>query len=207
MIFEILAAITSGILNLINGTGYWGIFVGMAIESSFIPFPSEIILIPAGALAFQGKFSLVLLFLVSILASLVGAFVNYFLALCLGRPAVEFLVDKYGKFFLLNNEKLKKADIYFLKHGEITTFVGRLIPVVRQLISLPAGFAKMNLAKFAFYTALGSGIWSIFLLALGYSFGANYGFLLENLSILKYGVASLALLIFLFYFLFRKVSR
>ena len=142
----------------------------MAIESSFFPFPSEVILIPSGALVARGELSFFLVFLSGLFGSVLGAWINYFLAFFLGRQTVDLLIDKYGKFFFINKSKLRKTDRYFENHGEITTFVGRLIFVIRQLISLPAGFARMNFWKFTLYTALGAGIWTATLITIGFYF-------------------------------------
>lgn len=201
---ELFSSFINSVLSLIHSLGYLGIFIGMAIESSFVPFPSEVILVPAGALVAQGKMSLFAVLLAGTLGSLAGAFINYFLALYLGRPAIELLVSKHGKKFLISNDKIKKADNYFLKHGEITTFVGRLIPVIRQLISIPAGFSRMNMVKFSLFTTLGAGIWALILILIGYFFGSNVS------SELKLIITSIVLLIsiiiLLFYMLWKRRS-
>jgi len=157
------------LVDLIFGWGYLGIFLLMAIESSFIPFPSELVLIPAGYLASQGDMSIALIMASAMSGSLIGAFVNYFLALLLGRKFLE----KYGKYFFIKPTALEKMDSYFQKHGHISTFIGRLIPGIRQLISIPAGLARMNSVVFSTYTILGAGIWALILVMLGYFIGDN----------------------------------
>ena len=168
-----MISIIESILLLINNLGYLGIFIGMTIESSFVPFPSELILIPAGALIARGEMSFFPVFFAGLFGSIFGALINYYLAFHLGRRTIDFLVNKYGKFLFLNKKKLKRTDLYFKKHGEITTFVGRLIPLVRQEISLPAGFARMHISKFILFTALGAGIWTGILIFVGYFFGSD----------------------------------
>ena len=188
---EFFSQIIQGLLGLISKLGYFGIFIGMTIESSFFPFPSEVILIPAGALIASGQMTFFWVFFAGLLGSLAGALINFFLAFYLGRRTINFLILKYGKIFLLGKKGLERSDIYFKKHGEITTFIGRLIPVVRQLISLPAGFSKMNIFKFCLFTSLGAGIWIAILIYLGYIFG-------NNLELIKTNMTLIFLVIFLF---------
>jgi membrane protein DedA with SNARE-associated domain len=173
MIHDIAAYLVETIGNM----GYWGIFLLMFLESTFFPFPSEVIMIPAGYLAYKGEMNLYIVVLIGILGSVVGALFNYYLAMHFGR---SFLL-KYGKYFFIKEETLDKLEAFFQKHGELSTFNGRLIPGIRQLISLPAGLARMNLARFAFYSALGAGIWVIVLVALGYLLGSNEALISEYL--------------------------
>ena len=187
---SLILNIFSGLISLVHTLGYWGIFLGMVIESSFIPFPSEVVLIPAGALIASGKMTFFLVFIFALLGTIGGALVNFFIARYLGRSLINIYVRKYGKFLFITNSKLKKVDIFFKNHGEITSFVGRLIPVVRQWISLPAGFSKMNVFKFIIYTALGAGIWIAFLIYMGYLLGGRM-----NLVAAYSGQISLAFMI------------
>ena len=142
----------------------------MAIESSFIPFPSEIVIPPAAYLAAStGEMSVVGILFFGTLGALIGATVNYFLARWLGRPVVyAFAGSRVGAFFLLSEEGVRHAEEYFVRHGKVATFTGRLIPGIRQLISLPAGLAKMPLAPFYLYTALAAGLWNAILIAIGW---------------------------------------
>ena len=157
------------IVDLIFDWGYVGIFLLMAIESSFIPFPSEIVLIPAGYLASKGDMSIVMIMSSALGGSMFGALINYYLALTLGRK----ILKRYGKYFFIKESALEKMDSFFAKHGHISTFIGRLIPGIRQLISIPAGLSRMNLVVFSTYTALGAGIWALILVMLGYFIGEN----------------------------------
>lgn len=161
------------ILSFVSHISYWGILAGMAIESSFFPFPSEALLIPAGVLISQGKMNLFMVWTVAFIGSMIGSIFNYYFALYLGRKTVDNMIDKYGKFLFLTNKQLEKTDIFFQNHGEITIFLGRLIPIVRELISLPAGFSEMNFFKFALFTAIGSGVWDTLLIVIGLFFGSN----------------------------------
>ncbi len=158
---------------------YVSITALMTIESSFIPFPSEVVIPPAVYVANREDSSLnvtssyplnVLLIVVfGTLGALLGAIINYFLALWLGRPIIyKFADSRLGRLCLLSSEKIKKAEDYFNDHGKVSTFVGRLIPGIRQLISIPAGLAKMNFWAFIGYTTLGAGIWNVILALLGY---------------------------------------
>ena len=169
--------IVTFLVDTIGAWGYTGIFMLMFLESSFFPFPSEVVMIPAGYLGFQGEMSLWGALLAGIGGSLAGALFNYYLSVKLGRK----LLLKYGHYIWFDEEKLQKLENFFLSHGEISTFNGRLIPGIRQYISLPAGLARMNLAKFSLYTSLGAGLWVAVLMALGYFLGSNEALIKEYL--------------------------
>lgn len=145
----------------------------MTIESTIIPFPAEIILVPAGVLVSQGQLSFTLVLLMAVLGSVAGALINYSLAWHLGRRAVNKLLFKYEKIFFIKHEHIITAEKFFDNHGEITTLIGRLIPAFRSFVSLPAGFTRMNLFKFILFTAIGAGLWSALLIYLGILFGNN----------------------------------
>lgn len=183
------------LLEIILSWGYLGIFVAMAIESSFIPLPAELIITPAAYLAYQGKMNIYLIVVFGVLGSLVGALFNYFIAHFLGKKLIYALVDKpWARFFLLNRESLAKSEGYFLKYGEVSTFIGRMIPVVRHLISLPAGFVGMNLISFSIYTILGASISLSMLAALGYFFGENQALLESYYHEITIGIIALVVL-------------
>lgn len=154
-----------------DNLNYGTIALLMAVESSFIPFPSELVVPPAAYKAMQHEsgLSIVLIVLFATLGALAGAFINYFLAKFLGRPIVyKFADSRLGHFLLLDAGKVEKAENFFREHGAISTLVGRLIPAIRQLISIPAGLSKMKLWAFALYTAIGATFWNIILAILGY---------------------------------------
>lgn len=157
------------LVTTIGALGYPGIFLLMAMESSVIPIPSELVMPPAGYLAQQGQMHMVIVILCGTAGSLVGAYVNYFAAHYLGKP----LLLKYGKYVWITEEKFARVERYFRDHGEISTFIARLLPVVRHLISLPAGLAGMNHFKFSLYTLLGAGLWVTVLTFIGYFIGAE----------------------------------
>ena len=157
------------LLITIGALGYPGIFILMAMESSVIPIPSELVMPPAGYLAQQGQMNMLIVILCGTAGSLAGAYANYFAAHYLGRP----LLLKYGKHVWITEEKFAKVERFFRDHGEVSTFVGRLLPVVRHLISLPAGLSGMNHVKFSLYTLAGAGLWVTVLTFIGYFIGMN----------------------------------
>lgn len=154
----------------LDNLNYWTITLLMAIESSFIPFPSEVVVPPAAyKAAATGELNVWLVVVFATVGAIIGALVNYYLALWLGKPIVyKFANSRFGHMCLIDQPKVETAEKFFNKHGAIATFVGRLVPAVRQLISIPAGLAKMGLAKFIAFTALGAGIWNAVLAALGW---------------------------------------
>ncbi len=201
---ELYGNILNFLLDFSLSLGYFGTFIWMTLESSFIPWPSELLLIPQGILVQQGKLNFSLVLLAAILGSLVGALINYFLALKLGRKIIIMLTEKYGKFLFINNKKILATDNFFKTNGAIATFTGRLIPGIRQLISLPAGFAKMDLAKFSIYTSLGAGIWSFMLISIGYIYGNNLGAIEQNINLI--GIF-LAIILIIGFIIFRKIRK
>lgn len=158
----------------VENANYWFVFIFMVIESSFIPFPSEVVVPPAAYLACTNAgagsdMNIFLVVLIATLGALVGAFINYYLSLWIGRPVVYSFADsRVGHLLMINKEKVIKAEKYFDKHGAISTFIGRLIPAIRQLISIPAGISKMNVSVFAIFTFLGALVWNSILGVLGY---------------------------------------
>ncbi|MDE7152812.1 MAG: DedA family protein [Muribaculaceae bacterium] len=160
-------------LWFVENASYLFVFLFMVLESSFIPFPSEVVVPPAAYLATaQGSTSDLNIFLVVLFATLgalVGALINYFVSLWVGRPIIYAFADsRIGHACLIDRQKVDKAEKYFDEHGASSTFIGRLIPVIRQLISIPAGLARMNFLKFTLYTTLGALVWNIILALLGY---------------------------------------
>jgi len=181
------------IVNIVNSMGYIGIFVAMFLESSFFPFPSEAVMIPAGYLAYKGEMSIYIAILAGILGSIAGAVFNYYIAMRFGR-----------KYLFMRDDTLDKLETFFQKHGEISTFNGRLIPGIRQYISLPAGLAKMSIVKFIIYTALGAGIWVTILAFLGYFIGSNEALVSQYLHNAVLIALVAVALITLFYYLRHK---
>lgn len=197
----------------LDNLNYWTVTLLMTIESSFIPFPSEVVVPPAAWLASTGSsdLNIYLVVLFATLGACLGALVNYYLALWLGRPIIyKFVNSRVGHMCLLDEEKLKHAEIYFEKHGSVSTLVCRLIPAVRQLISIPAGLSRMKIGKFILFTSLGAGVWNVVLAVIGWSLAKVPGIqtreqLLERVneyshiigySILAVVVVALAMLIY-----------
>lgn len=160
-------SVVHSIVNVVSELGYGGIVIMMFLESTFFPFPSEVVMIPAGMLAATGEMNIYIVIFLGILGSVLGAIFNFFLALKFGR----IIVLKFGRYFFFREKELQKVEAFFHKHGAVSTFTGRLIPGIRQYISLPAGLAKMDLGTFTIFTALGAGIWSAILALIGFYIG------------------------------------
>ena len=193
-----LGSLIRWLIETVSTLGYPGIVVLMAIESSVLPLPSELVMPPAGYLAAQGRMDPFLAVAAGTLGSILGALVNYYLAIWIGEPVLR----RFGKYVLISDKSLTRTQAYFARHGEISTFVGRLLPVIRHLISIPAGLARMNPGKFALFTAIGAGIWCSVLTYIGWFVGTHEAQLKEisyqamaNDVLLKYILPGLVVLI------------
>ncbi len=197
------AELINFIVESVSGMGYPGIFFLMLLESSFFPFPSEVVMIPAGYLASKGEMNLGIVVLSGVGGSLAGALLNYYLAMWAGR---KFLL-RYGKYMLIHERTIFKMEQFFERHGHISTFSGRLLPGIRQYISLPAGIAKMDLKQFMLFTSLGAGIWVVILSLLGYFLGENEAlvksYMTQIIALLVIGLAVMATL----YILIKRRNR
>jgi membrane protein DedA with SNARE-associated domain len=172
---SMLEAFVTWLTDLVFELGYLGIVLLMAVESSAIPFPSEVVMPPAGSNVALGRMHFGLVVLAGTLGSLLGALTNYAIARWLDR-----WLRQHGRWLLVRAGSLDRAEAFFRRHGEISTFIGRLVPVVRQLISIPAGLARMPLHRFAGYTALGAGIWCVILTWIGWAIGRHAGVLRQE---------------------------
>jgi membrane protein DedA with SNARE-associated domain len=198
-----LPAIVSFILSAVAELGYFGIFALMFLESSFFPFPSEVVMIPAGYLSSNREMNLLVVIVCGLAGSVLGAIFNYALGFKLGRP----LLMKYGKYVLLNKKKLLRAENLFNKHGEIITFIGRLIPALRQYISFPPGITKMHFSHFVIFTTAGAGIWVTILSLLGYFIGENEELVQQYLLQIAYILIAFCVVIPIIYVVVNLVNR
>lgn len=174
ILYFMLNALFVWILNFTEGLGYLGITILMAIESSFLPLPSEVVIPPAAYLASQGKMNLTFIILFGVLGSVIGASINYILSLWLGRLVIYKIAgNRFARLLLITPEKMERAEKYFLANAKSATFLGRLLPVIRHLISIPAGFSRMPYGQFISFTALGSFVWVSILALLGFFVGEN----------------------------------
>jgi membrane protein DedA with SNARE-associated domain len=177
-------SLVQALVALVEHLGVLGIFIMTFLESTFLPIPSEITMIPAGYLVQQGKMDLMSVFIASVIGTVGGAYLNYWIAKRFGRG----LFLRYGRYFFMTPEKLVKLENFFNKHGAVSTFTGRLIPGLRHFISFPAGLAKMDLKKFFIYTSAGGAIWMATLLAIGYYIGKNEALAAKYMPMIKLGI-------------------
>lgn len=181
---ETLHQFVTWLVDFVHHLGYIGIFIMTFIESTFVPIPAEVTMIPAGYLVQQGKMDLAMVLLASIVGTVGGAYFNYWLAKHYGRD----LFIRYGKYLMMTPAKLEKLERFFAKHGVVSTFTGRLLPGIRHYISFPAGLARMDVRKFVIYTALGGAIWMTVLVLLGYYIGENEDLVMHYLPRIKLGL-------------------
>lgn len=201
--------IFSGLLNwYMDNMTYLAITILMAIESTFVPLPSELILPPAAWKAANGELNLLLIILFASIGCVLGATFNYLLSRYLGRTLIYGLADsKAARFFFINREKLQKSENYFIENGNTSTFVGRLIPGVRHLISIPAGLAKMNFGKFVWYTFTGSLLWNTILSLMGYYVGKNQDLLMKYFHELQWVALGIGILFVVYLLLIKKKKK
>lgn len=197
---SLIEGVISALVVFINKVGYLGIFIGMFVESTIIPVPSEVVMIPAGLAAANGDMNLFLVIFIGVLGNVLGAIFCYYISASLGRV----VLFRVGKYFFLKPENIVRIESFFKKHGEISVFIGRLLPGVRHFISIPAGVAKMNISKFIFYTTLGSSIWTSVLVFIGYFVGKNQDLIHEYLSIIIIGCTVFVTLLIALYIYFKK---
>ena len=185
------------ILRFFEAAGYWSVMILMALESMVAPVPSEAVMPPAGFLIAKGTFTFTGVIFFSTLGSLIGSLISYYMGAWGGRPIVE----RFGKYLLLDKKALDTSEKFFKKRGDITIFICRFIPVIRHLISIPAGMAKMNLIKFSIYTIIGAGIWNTFLAYVGYKLQDNWDSIVkwEYRSWIDIGVIVVVILVAIYY--------
>ncbi|RJQ51912.1 MAG: DedA family protein [Nitrospiraceae bacterium] len=188
--------------QLISGSGYFGVFILMAAESTMVPLPSELVMPFAGYLAYTGKFNFWFVAFISALGTIFGSLFSYYIGEYGGEPFLE----KYGRYLLINQKDLEWTHKWFNHHGEKTIFISRFIPVVRHLISIPAGIAEMNVMRFTIFTFLGGFLWNTFLTYLGYKLGENWELVRQYTKPFSHAVAGLLLLGVIF-FIYKHVYR
>jgi membrane protein DedA with SNARE-associated domain len=199
---NLLGQIALFCIETISLLGYFGVFFLMVLESMIFPIPSELVLPFAGFLITKEEMTFSLILIFSTLGSLVGSLLSYYL----GKYGGNKFVLKYGKYFLLNKKHLINTEKWFSKKGELTIFLGRFIPVVRHIISIPAGIGKMNIKKFIFYTTIGAGMWNAFLTYFGFVLGNNWETIQQSSEYISWGIVAL-IIIFGVYFLWKEIKR
>jgi len=194
----------NSLIEIFGHFGYQGIVFLMALESSIIPVPSELVIPPAGILAARGEMNLLWVIIFGVAGSLIGAIISYWISWILGRAVIYLLADhQLARILHITPEKVERAEKFFRRYGSISVFVGRLLPVVRHLISIPAGFSRMNFGKFVLYTFLGSAIWVSVLAIGGYYLGAQAELIAENFRMIIEVLVALAIIAGIFYWLYR----
>jgi membrane protein DedA with SNARE-associated domain len=205
MIDQVITTLTHFIISVIQASGYWGVFVLMALESALIPIPSEVTMPFAGYLASTGKFNIILIILDGAFANLAGSLLAYAVGYWGEDAFVRKLITKYGKYLLISEHEYEKSEKWFRKYGEKIVFFSRVLPIVRTFISLPAGIAKMNLWKFTLFTFVGSLIWSGLLTYIGYTLGQNWHSIEGIYRKFEYVVVGVAI-IAVIYFVWHKIK-
>ncbi len=191
------------LVSFISQVGYFGIFIGMFLESTAFPLPSELIVIPAGIAASQGQMSLVMIIFVGTLGNVAGAIFSYYLAEFAGRT----ILFRIGKYMFVKPETIIKVEEYFKKHGSISVFIGRLLPGFRHFISMPAGIAKMDMKLFCFYTTVGSLIWTTVLAVLGYEIGENKELIKEYVHLIILGCVAVCAVLVSGYYIYTSSRK
>ncbi len=199
---KIVSELIVFITNFISMTGYFGVFVLMALESTMVPLPSELVMPFAGYLAYQGVFNIYAVCIISALGTVFGSLVSYYIGKFGGEPFLK----KYGKYFFINHKDLEKTHAWFKKRGDKTIFISRFIPVVRHLISIPAGIAEMDKKKFILYTFLGGLIWNSFLAYLGYKLAEKWEVVHEYTKPLSYA-ALVLIIVGVVYFYYNHIKK
>jgi len=195
--FEIISIISSWALKFIDQTGYLGVFLLSALESAAIPIPSEVVVPFSGFLAAQGRFNFWIVVLVATFANLIGSIILYWISYFGGRR----LIESYGKYILVSAHEIRHADELFAKHGSLVIFIGRILPVIRTFISIPAGVAKMNFGKFMGYTFLGSLPWNFALALIGFKAGENWDILSPYFHKFDFAIMAVGLVFIIWYIL------
>ena len=200
--------IINNLISIFAHFGYAGIVFLMTLESSVVPVPSELVIPPAGILAARGEMNLLLVIIFGVAGSLIGAIICYWISWLLGRAVILILADhKYAKLLHITPAKVEQVENFFLKYGSVSIFIARLLPVVRHLISIPAGFSKMNFGKFVLYTFLGSLIWVSALAVGGFYLGRQIELIIKNFKVIAEILMAVAVLAGAFFWLYRKKNK
>ncbi len=200
---ELVDSAINFFVHFIGQVGYLGIFIGMFLESTAFPLPSELIVIPAGIAASQGQMNLFLIIFVGTLGNVIGAIFSYYLAAFAGRA----MLFKIGNYLFVKPETIIKVEEYFKNHGSISVFIGRLLPGFRHFISLPAGIAKMDMKLFCFYTTIGSLFWTTVLVMLGYEIGENRELIKQYINLIILGCALFCGALGMAYYFYAKCNK